>query len=73
MTTDKTIAFIRRSYSYITDAYDVHAAYAAYQYSYGMCTMAAAHFIIDFHTEELLRIEMKDLYNKCVDRLGTHK
>lgn len=72
MTTDKTIAFIRSSYRYISTAFDVHAAYAAYQYAYGMCTMAAAHFIIDFETEEALRVEMKEIYQNYVDTGRTH-
>ena len=72
MTTDKTIAFIRSSYQYIRSAYDEQAAYAAYQYAHGMCTMAAAHFIIDFATEEQLRVEMKEIYQNYVDTGRTH-
>lgn len=72
MTTDKTIAFIRRSFPLIAEAYDVAAAYAAYQYSYGLTTMAAAHFIIDFATEEELRVEMKEIYQNYVDTGRTH-
>ncbi|QNR53937.1 hypothetical protein phiK7A1_149 [Pseudomonas phage phiK7A1] len=72
MTTDKTIAFIRAGYKLIAEAYDVHAAYAAYQYAYGMTTMAAAHFIIDFATEEQLRVEMKEIYQNYVDTGRTH-
>lgn len=72
MTTDKTIAFIRAGYKFIVEAYDEHAAYAAYQYSFGMTTMAAAHFIIDFDTENMLRVEMKELYKNYVDNGRTH-
>lgn len=72
MTTDKTIAFIRAGFRHIAEAYDVHAAYAAYQYSFGMTTMAAAHFIIDFPTEEQLRNEMKEIYKNYVDTGRTH-
>lgn len=72
VTTDKTIAFIRANYKFIQQAPDVHQAHASYMYAYGMTTMAAAHFIIDFATEEQLRVEMKEIYQNYVDNGRTH-